>query len=616
MVFDTPYLLWGIIGAVLCGAIQLLGVQKKIFRAVISGAVIGWLLGCLLMAPIRLFSSEAWLILFILICWGNTLRLIEEDEKKLSGWSFGGKFLSSTAIITGGFLALVIITSSPLLWSESYRNLAKVETVEFGGQVDGLDQTKPRMVRRPLARKTAKLLLGDERFFGLGSQFKIGPMQAQIVNGEPIWVGPLDYIGFLKWLDNDHTPGYVTVSQTNSSESELIKRKLLISEEAWFSNNISRFVHKHFWVHTVQDAEFEIDEQGNPYWIVPLTLPNIGAGGHLPVKWVIVNPINREWKAYDSADELPTWVDRVYPEEVMYARLSDWGAYVDGFWNSILAENEVLSPTAGMTLVPAANGRLVFYTGVQFANNSENQDSTAGFAFIDTRSGNISFFRRAGLTETAAIDILEGGISNYNYHVDEVVMYEHEGEPVFFGVLKDNSGNPKRIGIASQKERKYFGIGAFGSLREALRNYDMSISSDQGGAILSEIAQFSASFQGKVWRKIDRNGLYFLILDSVPNRVFVVDPSINNETLMTQVGDEIKVTTNDTGSVETSVHQLDNLELEFELHPDEIVALERREVVQESRQEDIVDRALERTLPLTAEEKASILNTRRAKENN
>ena len=44
-------------------------------------------------------------------------------------------------------------------------------------------------------------------------------MQIQKVNDEYVYIAPVEFSGFFKWMNGDTTPGYFTMSATDSSDN-------------------------------------------------------------------------------------------------------------------------------------------------------------------------------------------------------------------------------------------------------------------------------------------------------------------------------------------------------------------------------------------------------------
>jgi hypothetical protein len=95
------------------------------------------------------------------------------------------------------------------------------------------------------------------------------------VNNNLYWVAPL-LPGFFKWFNNQEgTAGYVMVSATNERDVRLVQNvagkaiKIKYQQGAYFQSDI----HRHVYFNGnatigLADFSFEIDDAGNPYWII------------------------------------------------------------------------------------------------------------------------------------------------------------------------------------------------------------------------------------------------------------------------------------------------------------------------------------------------------------
>ncbi len=62
---------------------------------------------------------------------------------------------------------------------------------------------------------------------------------------------------------------------------------------------------------------FEIDDEGTPYWVCPVKKFNIGLfGGQTVGRVVLCNAVTGEMTDY-KVEDVPTWVDKVYSAELL-----------------------------------------------------------------------------------------------------------------------------------------------------------------------------------------------------------------------------------------------------------------------------------------------------------
>ena len=99
---------------------------------------------------------------------------------------------------------------------------------------------------------------------------------------------------------------------------------------AYFFENLYRKLRISYPFTIFDEANFEIDENGNPYWIVP-TVKYKGIGLKKEISGVILlDPITGKSEKYDI-DNIPTWVDHVYSASLIIEQVNNWGEYKNGY---------------------------------------------------------------------------------------------------------------------------------------------------------------------------------------------------------------------------------------------------------------------------------------------
>ena len=146
------------------------------------------------------------------------------------------------------------------------------------------------------------------------------------------------------------------VSATNPQDVRLVQSingkqiKIVYQEDAYFLQDLHRHIYLNGVVnYGMTEFTFEIDDEGNPYWVVSLYEHKIGYGGANAVGTAVVDAQSGEVKVY-SIEDTPKWVDRIQPESFVVDQIRDWGLYVNGFLNSVISEEGVLLPSEGTSL--------------------------------------------------------------------------------------------------------------------------------------------------------------------------------------------------------------------------------------------------------------------------
>ena len=122
---------------------------------------------------------------------------------------------------------------------------------------------------------------------------------------------------------------------------------IFYSQSEPLARNIDRYVQLKYPFYMFDEKSFEIDEDGHPWWICPVQKRTIGLfGGTTIDRVVMVNATTGECTDI-SIDEVPEWVDRAYPAELLIEQYNWSGAYKDGWLNSWLGQKNVVQTTPG-----------------------------------------------------------------------------------------------------------------------------------------------------------------------------------------------------------------------------------------------------------------------------
>ncbi|MEG0152297.1 MAG: hypothetical protein RR744_03830 [Cellulosilyticaceae bacterium] len=409
--------------------------------------------------------------------------------------------------------------------------------------------------------------LGDKKIGevpGLGSISKLGEFHIQSVDGQLYWVAPLVHRDLIKWVTNlEGTTGYIKVSATNPQDVFFVQAigeepvKIVYQPDAYLHQDLARHLYTRGFVNVgLTDFTFEIDDAGIPHWVVSLYDHKVGFSGADAIGIATVNASTGEVQSY-SIEEAPSWIDRIQPVSFVENQLSDWGLYVNGFLNSRIAEEGVLVPTPGTSLVYGEDGKSYWYTGM---TSSGADESTIGFMLVDTRTKESRLYKQPGATEIAAMRSAEGKVQEKGYTATFPVMYNIFGNPTYVMSLKDKAGLIKMVSFVSVEDFSLLGLGD--TKQDALRSYKEALSSQGNSVNISSntdvkettgtITRFSADVQ-------NGNTYYYFTLDTLPQIAFVVTSSISREVPLTQTGDKVSITYDNYGNDNTDVLTFDNM---------------------------------------------------------
>lgn len=295
-----------------------------------------------------------------------------------------------------GVIALTVgigyLVSSPFFRASSYSQIIDVRTdSNFADEIDKQDAESFSNIPKldeGVAATLAPRALGKLAEKGYVSQFSVYPLYTQInYKGTPVRVVPLQYSNIIKWLTNrsEGLPGYIIIDMANEVTTlKELDSGIKYSPAEHFGRLLKRHLRMQYPTYMFGSSSFEIDDEGNPYWICARVDKTIGLFGGTDVKGiVIVNAIDGKCEYVPietvKSDAKYQWIDRVYDSDLLVEQYNYYGRYQKGFWNSILGQEDVYVTTEDYSYI-AQNDDVYMYTGVTSVTNDQ---SITGFIMIN-----------------------------------------------------------------------------------------------------------------------------------------------------------------------------------------------------------------------------------------
>ncbi len=413
--------------------------KKKIISILIT-FIIGFIVFYAMLPAINVHSLGFWFFLiFLFIIYSTTDLLVSANS--IETWrSIPKRILIgfSLALVIGIGLPLFNLFLSPLFHAKEYSNRIVInEDKEFSKEIAPVDFST-----LPLLDKASSEKLGD-RVMGqmpeLVSQFYVSDLYSQInYNDSIVRVTPLEYNGLFKYFSNrkDGVKGYITVnSVTGKASLKKLKKGMKYVDSAWFNDNLNRHLRFKYPTKIFGEKTFEIDNEGNPYWIVP-TMKYKGIGLKAEIASIIIlDPIDGSSKEY-KIEDVPTWVDHVYSASLIIEQVNDWGRYKNGFWNASFGQKNVVKTTEGYNYM-AMNDDVYLYTGITSVSTDE---SNIGFILTNMRTKETNFYRVPGAEEYSAMDSAKGQVQQMNYEASFPLLINLNNRATYLLSLKDAAG--------------------------------------------------------------------------------------------------------------------------------------------------------------------------------
>ena len=478
-------------------------------------------------------------------------NVIRTPKEKLREWL---KFIKSRCLPVGLlFVAVVVIAavgnvvSMPLLRAAAYRDLLTVQTGDFASDVAQISFNEI-----PTLDRTSAEFLGDRQMGTLSdmvSQFEYSGNSTQInYQGRPVRVAPIAYADLFKWLTNrsQGLPAYVVEDMvTQEATVTRLPQGMKYSFSEPLNRNIVRHLRFHYPTMMFSTPEFEIDENGHPWWIAPRVVKTIGLFGGTDIQGaVLVDAVTGQSQYYK---EVPTWVDTLYVPELIMQQYDYHGTLVHGFINSLLGQRDVTITTDGYNYI-AMNDDVYAYTGVTSANADQ---SNLGFLLCNMRTKETHFYEAPGATEAAARASAEGVVQDLGYVSTFPLLLNIAGEPTYFIPLLDNTNLVKSYAMVNVAQYQLVATGATVSACE--QTY-IQMLSDKGVTTPEELPKTQASGTIAEIRSAVLSGstYYFLRLEG-ETVFYALSAAQDRQAVTLNVGDRITLDHALPGEEETDI---------------------------------------------------------------
>lgn len=510
---------------------------KRLLLSILITILTGLITFYLFLPPINIHSREFWvyiiflLLVFGIINFGSGILSIRNREFDLKNKRNYYPFILPAIIIL--LIAIVNFINSPFFMAKKYANRIDITGASFVDELKEVDFNSLAIVD-----KSSSIKLGDRVMGGIDefvSQFEVTNMYTQInYQDDIVRVTPLDYHDIIKFFTNrkNGIPGYIMVNSV-TGEAELVKldQGMKYSVNSLFFKNIYRKLRFAYPFEIFGELNFEVDNEGTPYYIMS-TISYSAVEKREDISGaIILNAITGESKKYDIKD-IPTWVDHVYPADLIIEQVDDWGKYVNGFWNTIFGQKGMKMTTDGYNYI-AQDGDIYMYTGI---TSIVSDESNLGFILTNLRTKETKFFDCPGAEEYSAMDSARGVLQQMNYTASFPILINLSGRPTYVVSLKDAAGLVKSYAFVDVADyQKVVATDSKEGIETAAYNYlnNNGIVS-KGNNINIKIISITTSI-------IDGNTYYYLT-DTDDNK-YRVSIKVNSNLLpFLKIGDNVNIT--------------------------------------------------------------------------
>jgi len=364
-------------------------------------------------------------------------------------------------------ISIGTVTGWVLLRAYDYSDLLTIEEGDFAAEVSEINWNQIPMLDEASSNNLANRKLGE--LSDLVSQFTVSSSSTQInYQGNPVRVNYLNYSDFFKWWNNrsEGIPAYMRIDMRTQEVTVVrIDEGIKYSPSEYFSRDLDRHLRFHYPTLMFDEVNFEIDEEGTPYWVASVVDKTIGLfGGTDVIGAVLVNAVTGECEYY-NLDQIPSWVDRVFSADLLVNQYNYYGKYHNGFWNSLFGQTDCTTTTQGYNFI-AQDDDVWMYTGITSVTGDRGN---IGFILINQRTKQARYYSCAGAEEYSAMSSAQGAVQQYSYEATFPLLLNISDQPTYFMALKDSAGLVKMYAMVNVQQYQIVATGY--SLAECQENY-------------------------------------------------------------------------------------------------------------------------------------------------
>ncbi|MFF2754144.1 hypothetical protein ACFVR1_10420 [Psychrobacillus sp. NPDC058041] len=463
-----------------------------------------------------------------------------------------GKEQKVKGVLFLGSLAVAVFMLSAPVWNanEKYEIAKMNEQVE----IQPFDETKtPASVPPKFARNKMKKAFGQ---VPNTSYYELGNLQIQKVKDEYVYIAPVEFSGFFKWMNGDVTPGYFTMSATDSSDNpKFVKAEMSYTPSSFLHKNLERHMRM---MHPTKifygEPQLEINEDGKPYYIRSYGKFISARNGFDVDGIIVVDPATGQTDSY-KLDDVPAFIDGAVSPEAVSLQNSYFGNYVHGFINSIVGKKDVKLPSdegteANVSPIFGEDGRMYYFT--DFTSPKEGVDSMLGYSLTDGRTGKATYYtgnlEDSYMDSQGALQIIEKKFIEKKWSGEMPVLYNFYGEASWLTPVLDSNGFLQNYFIVSAANPE---ISVYGNTpNEALKLYKTAI--QRGGSSVDGSSNAEEkSVMGTVLRVFkERVGDFTQVSFLLNNKQsYIVSSEVAPLAVYMQEGDSVQVKFLNTGEL-------------------------------------------------------------------
>lgn len=535
-------------------------------------------------------GSFIFITLFTAITCGAQIFItdgLDTRKRDTAPWaSIGGTGLAALLLV----VLLVYLGVNYLVVDGKYAKqhvLAKLANVTMMGQNDIFPQTDEHhlvLVTQGIAYYKGQQSLGSTGQ-NLGSKFETnqGEYTLQSVQKHLYWVAPLVY-KHNNSLNAYDTPGYIIVDAENpNNPANLVEsHHLRWTVDAMWGHNLMRHVYSSGYTYcNLLDPTLEIDDSGPlsangmvdggvPYYTIACSEPATQYYGNVVKKVLLVNANTGVITAYNSVQDVPAWVDRIYDEQTINEYMGWYGSYSQAGWPNFSGSNVTQVAHSDLQILYSKVDEEPVYV-VEMTSSGSNDQSSTGIALCHTRFSECDMYAMNGYGIADNVtNAFESSPKNtqQKYSVATPQLVNIYGTMTWVDVYyrgTDYGDQYAGVGLMPATNVTAGAVTESTDLTDALQQYQTYLTSvptqNQQATSNSNHKTFTAKIARITSTTNNGNTTYDVLFQGV-NHEFFADSAIYPLLPFVREGDTVTVTYNETGQYQVPILSIDDASLD------------------------------------------------------
>lgn len=529
-------------------------ILKNMFGLFVFGAVIMSLIVYIFMPPITIPN----LLLLNTVVAFILVPSVYAGAKIPVRYQTAYQSLSGIILLVVALSIVGVFVYSIFALEDSYESISKTEEDEARplNEENTPISVAPESARNKVQK--AMSVVPNTQFYDLGK------LQAQKVDGEIVYVAPVEFTSFWRYIRGKETEGYFSIPATNvNAQPEFVQSKMRYTNSSYFNHNVHRAVYSKHPDHIQSgDAQIELDDEGKPWYVQTIYKPLLFSNrpDMQNIKVAVVDPVSGSVETYE-ASEAPDYIEGSVSAELAALENEYFGKYVNGWLNSIFGKKDVKIPNesgteSSVTPIFSEDGDMYYFTDM--ASPKENIDSALGYTLIHARTGDLTYYngkQNNGIMDSkGAKQIVNKEFPEKRWTGSMPVLYNIDGHPTWIVNVLDPNGLFKRYAYIKANDSDFAVFGD--TAKQTLNAYRLQLAQDpsnvEGGADV-ELTEKSGTINRVLVTSTDeRQSVQFLLKGETT--IYTVTTSKAPLAIFLKEGDQVeleaRVRENSTATVE------------------------------------------------------------------